>query len=94
MCYVFSGHISCLLLMSEDEEKLSECELQSILAIHLFGPLMPDSEIRVDASRYKGNSGVTECKYCYASVKMDNTSFGKYMNKRQCSRLEGVTGII
>ena len=63
--------------MNRDTEKLSESALQTILAVHLFGPLMHNSSVRLDATSYKGQADAN-CKYCHVKVTTENTSFGKY----------------
>ena len=75
----FAGHFRCLKKLSE-ADTLCKNAVQEVLAVHLFGPLaMETSQMRVDASRYKGNAD-TKCIFCSTTVPTNNTSFGRYKN--------------
>ena len=75
---------SCLFYFFVDDHKhclqkltntLSEAEIQSILAHHLFGPLVPSSKYIIDG-RHKHEK---KCFACKENTVLGNTSFGKFI---------------
>ena len=66
----------------EKEVELKERDVQTILAAHLFEPLMSGSQIMVDKNSYMGTDDII-CPGpgCSKKVRIENTSFGKWYCK-------------
>lgn len=85
------NHLQCLQKLnplnadSDSETKVMETHIQSILACHLFSPLLSDGVVFVDRVCYRpcdgSNSGSdptpkAECPCCEQPLKTENTNFG------------------
>ena len=73
----FRTHQNCLRKLREakKERKISECDVQTSLAVHLFGPLVVNSKVIADDQSY--NKGSPKCINCDQTVETGNTSIGK-----------------
>lgn len=77
-----TGHITCLKEMRRrsqcgngDTQKLSEAEIQAVLACHFFSPLLAEGEIILDRTCYK-NKVKPKCPFCDALCQIGNTNYG------------------
>ena len=56
---------------------ICECDVQSIMAVHLFEPLVANSTVIADESSYKRYKVEPSCRFCNKEVAVGNTSIGK-----------------
>ena len=74
------SHLNCLKALKRTEEiKIKQTEIHTILACHLFSPLMTDGDVILDRTCYK-NQSRAECLVCKQEkgVKIGNTNYGKH----------------
>ncbi|XP_052098241.1 uncharacterized protein LOC127733026 [Mytilus californianus] len=76
-------HSKCLQEMTTKSEKLKKEEIQAVLAVHLFTPLLFEGEVIADSLSYnsetsskKNQNPEPECPFCIQHVKTGNTNFG------------------
>ncbi|XP_063431269.1 uncharacterized protein LOC134713919 [Mytilus trossulus] len=69
--------------MTMTSEKLKKEDIQAVLAVHLFTPLLFEGEVIADSLAYKSEKSSMknvnlepECPYCVESVNTGNTNFG------------------
>ena len=74
-------HRNCLQALKnalkKPQQKITKCDVQSVVAVHLFAPLVANSSIKVDETSYKKSSVKPECPFCHAIVPTGDTSIGK-----------------
>lgn len=70
--------------MTLKSEKMKKEDIQAVLAVHLFTPLLFEGEVIVDSLAYKSETSSMknenlepECPFCIESVNTGNTNFGK-----------------
>ena len=68
-------HLTCLKSLLTDHTR-SKYEVQAILAMHLFSPLVHPSSYAVDKFNFPKH--LRCCPSCKEPVNLENTSFGKY----------------
>ncbi|CAG2186811.1 unnamed protein product [Mytilus edulis] len=77
-------HSECLKEMTMKSEKMKKQDIQAVLAVHLFTPLLFEGEVIADSLTYKSETSSMknenlepECPFCIESVNTGNTNFGK-----------------
>ncbi|VDI38338.1 Hypothetical predicted protein [Mytilus galloprovincialis] len=76
-------HSDCLKEMTMKSEKMKKEDIQAVLAVHLFTPLLFEGEVIADSLAYKSETSSMknensepECPFCIESVNTGNTNFG------------------
>ena len=58
-------------------KKIAECDVQSVMAVHLFEPLVLNAKIKASALSYTSDFK-PECRFCSKKVAVGDTSLGKF----------------